>query len=88
MKARINDEGVGVCGANPPDTNQDQRPHFANDGDARKALAARAARCGCMLHEVSGTHNGAFLGGDWNYNKPAPCLRAVGALLLQIGGRQ
>ena len=88
MVPRTNDEGVGVCGANPPKTYQDQHVHFANDGAAGKALVARAARCRCMLHEVSGTHNGAFLGGHWNYSKPAPCTRAVGDMLRQIGGRQ
>lgn len=86
MKARINDEGVGVCGANPPDTNQDQRPHFANVGAARKALAttkARAALCGCTLHELSD----GYLVAKWNYSKAVPCLRAVGDMLRQIGGR-
>ena len=85
MKPRTNDEGAGVCGANPPNANQDQHSHFANDGDAGKALAtmkARAALCGCTLHELAD----GYLVGKWNYSKAVPCLRAVGDLLRQIGG--
>ena len=68
-----------------PNTNQ--QPHFAFDDDGGKALAtmhARAALCGCTLHELS---DGAYLVGKWNYSKAVPCLRAVGDLLRQIGGR-
>ena len=85
--SRPHDEGHRANDA-PQVQTQNQHLHFANDGAARKALVARAARCRCMLHEVSGTHNGAFLGGDWNYIKAAPCLRSVGDMLRQIGGRQ
>ena len=84
--SRPNDEGVGVCGANPPKTYQDQHVHFANDGDAGKALAtmkARAALCGCVLHELADG-----LVGRWNYSTAAPCLRSVGDMLRQIGGRR
>ncbi|WP_144290193.1 hypothetical protein [Ideonella sp. A 288] len=79
--------GGGDCGANPPKTYQESQPNFANDGDSGKALAtmkARAALCGCTLHELS---DGAFLVCRWNYSKAVPCLRAVGDLLRQIGGR-
>lgn len=82
-----NGKGASSTNADAPETHENQHLHFANDGAARKALAARAARCGCTLHEVADTHNGEFLGGHWNYSKPAPCLRSVGALLRQIGGR-
>ncbi len=86
MKPRTNDEGAGVCGANPPNANQDQHAYFANEDSAGKALAtmkARAALCGCALHELSD----GFLVAKWNYSKAVPCLRAVGDLLRQIGGR-
>lgn len=83
-----NGKGASTINADAPETHENQPLHFANDGAARKALAARAARCRCMLHEVSDTHNGAFLVGHWNCSRAAPCLRAVGALLRQIGGRQ
>ena len=56
------------------------------DGD-RKALAtmkARAALCGCTLIEMA---DGKFLVARWNYSKAVPCLRAVGDLLRQTGGR-
>lgn len=82
-----NDEGGGDCSATPPKTHQNQHVHFANDDDAGKALAtmkARAALAGCTLHELS---DGGYLVGRWNYSKAVPCLRAVGDLLRQIGGR-
>ncbi len=85
--SRPNDEGAGDCGAYPPKTNQNQNRHFANDDGGSKALStmkARAALCGCTLHELAG---GAYLVGKWNYSKAVPCLRAVGDLLRQIGGR-
>jgi hypothetical protein len=66
---------------------QTQQPHFANDDDAGKALAtmkARAALAGCTLHELA---DGGYLVGRWNYSRAVPCLRAVGDLLRQIGGR-
>jgi hypothetical protein len=82
-----NDKGVGDCGANPPKTHQNERPHFADTGDDRKALAtmkARAALCGCTLIEMA---DGEFLVARCNYSRAVPCLRAVGDLLRQIGGR-
>ena len=82
-----NDKGAGVRGTNPPETHENQHPDFANDGNASKAFAtmqARAAQCDCTLHELA---DGAFLVGRWNYSKAVPCLRAVGDLLRQIGGR-
>jgi hypothetical protein len=61
--------------------------HCANEGADRKALAtmkARAALCGCSLIEMA---DGEFLLARWNYSKAVPCLRAVGDLLRQMGGR-
>ena len=84
--SRPNDKGAGVCGTNPPKHLDNQHPHFANDDDASKALAtmkAKAALCGCTLIELSD----GYLVGRWNYSKAVPCLRAVGDLLRQIGGR-
>lgn len=81
-----NDEGHRANGA-PAIQAQNEHPYFANDGDAGKALAtmkARAARCGCSLHELA---DGGYLVGRWNYSKAVPCLRAVGDLLRQFGGR-
>ena len=83
--SRPNDEGHRAHGALENQT-QNQHPHFANDGDAGKALAtmkARAELCGCTLHELAD----GYLVGKWNYSKAVPCLRAVGDLLRQIGGR-
>lgn len=85
--SRPNDEGAGDCGSHPPKTNQNQHLHFANDDGASKALAtmkAKAALCGCALHELA---DGAYLVGKWDYSRAVPCLRAVGDLLRQIGGR-
>lgn len=82
-----NGKGAGVRGTNPPETQENQHDDFANDGNASKALStmqARAALCGCTLHELA---DGAFLVGRWNYSRAVPCLRAVGDLLRQIGGR-
>lgn len=82
-----NGKGAGVRGTNPPETHDNHHLYFANDGITSKALAtmqARAALCGCTLHELA---DGAFLVGRWNYSKALPCLRAVGDLLRQIGGR-
>jgi hypothetical protein len=82
-----NDEGHRANGA-PQVQAKDQHSHFANDDDAGKAFAAmqaRAALCGCTLHELAG---GTYLVGRWNCSKSVPCLRAVGYLLRQIGGRQ
>lgn len=87
MKPRTNDEGAGVCGANPPNANQDQDLHFANDDGDGKALAtmkARAALCGCTLIEMA---DGEFLVARWNFSRAVPCLRAVGDLLRQMGVR-
>ena len=78
-----NSRGAGVCGTNAPETYNNQHPHFANDDGASKALTtmkARAALCGCTLHELS---DGAFMVGS----RGVPCLRAVGDMLRQMGGR-
>ena len=85
--SRPNDEGAGDCGAHPPKTYQNQNLHCADDDGDGKALStmkARAALCGCTLHELSD----GYLVGRWNYSKAVPCLRAVGDLLRQIGARQ
>ena len=82
--SRPNDEGHRANGALENQA-QNQHLHFANDGDAGKALAtmkARAALCGCTLHELAD----GYLVDKWNYSKAVPCLRAVGDLLRQIGG--
>jgi hypothetical protein len=82
-----NDKGHRANGA-PKIHTQSQDLDCANDGGERKALAtmkARAARCGCSLHEMAG---GAFLVSRSDYSRAAPCLRSVGDLLRQIGGRQ
>jgi hypothetical protein len=81
-----NDKGQRANAAPEAQTNL-QNLHFANDGDDGKALAtmkARAALCGCTLIEMA---DGEFLVARWNYSKAVPCLRAVGDLLRQIGGR-
>lgn len=80
-----NGKGASSTNADAPEIHENQPLYFANVGAARKALAARAARCGCMLHEASDTHNGAFLGGHWDYSKPVPCMRSVGDMLRQLG---
>lgn len=84
---RPNDKGHRANGA--PETQvQTQHHDFAADDGASKALAtmkARAALCGCTLHEMA---DGTFLLGCWNYSKAVPCLRAVGNLLRQIGLQQ
>ena len=85
--SRPNDKGVSVRSANPPKTHINTQPDFASDDANGKALAtmkARAALCGCSLHEMA---DGGFLVGRWGYSKALPCLRAVGDLLRQIGGR-
>ena len=85
--SRPNDEGVGVCGTNAPKTHDKPRRDFActdGDGKALATMKARAALAGCTLHELS---DGAYLVGKWNYSKAVPCLRAVGNLLREIGGR-
>ena len=82
-----NGKGASSTNADAPETHDNQHRDFANDGDAGKALAtmkARAALCGCTLHELSD----GYLVAKWNYSKAVPCLRAVGALLRQIGGRE
>ena len=79
--SRPNDEGQR---ANAAPQTQTQNRHFANDDGDSKALStmkARAALCGCTLHELSD----GYLVGRWNYSKAVPCLRAVGDLLRQIG---
>ena len=84
---RANCEGVGSHEPNPPKTHNNTHTDFASDDAHGKALAtmtARAALCGCTLHEMA---DGAFLVARWNYSQAAPCLRAVGDMLRQIGGR-
>ena len=84
--SRPHDEGQRANAA-PQVQTQNNHPHFANDDGASKALAtmkARAALSGCTLIELA---DGAYLVGKWNYSKAVPCLRSVGNLLRQIGGR-
>ena len=85
--SRPHDEGQRANAA-PQVQTQNQPPHFANDGDAGKALAtmkARAEMCGCTLIEMA---DGEYLVSKWNYSRAVPCLRSVGNLLRQIGGRR
>ena len=86
VMGRPDDEGHRANGAPKVET-QNQRVHFANEGDDGKAQAtmkARAALAGCTLHELA---DGGYLVSRWNYSKAVPCLQAVGDLLRQIGGR-
>ena len=85
--SRPNGKGDGVTSTIAPKTHEIEHPDSASDNDRGKALAtmrARAALCGCTLHELA---DGAYLVGRWNYSKAVPCLRAVGDMLRQIGGR-
>ena len=85
--SRPNSEGCEPASCAPPQTHTYTRPDFASDeadGKAFATMQARAARCGCTLHELG---DGGFLVGRWGYGKAVPCLRAVGAMLRQIGGR-
>lgn len=80
-----NGKGASSTSADAPETHQNQHQDFANEGNASKALAAmraRAARCGCTLHELA---DGAYWVGGLNCSKAVPCLRAVGDFLRQIG---
>ena len=64
---------------------EDGRDCAATETD-RKALVtmqARAALCGCTLHELVG---GEYLISRWNLSKVVSDLRAVGNLLHRIGG--
>jgi hypothetical protein len=47
-------------------------------------LKAKAALAGCSLHELSG---GGFLLCRWGLSRELPDLRAVNALMEQIGAR-
>jgi len=61
--------------------------NFASDSANGKALStvtARASLCACTLHEMT---DSSFLVAKWNCSKAVPCLRAVGDLLRQIGGK-
>jgi hypothetical protein len=57
----------------------------ATDSECKQfsTIRARAALCGCTLHEPSG---GTYLLGCRGLSREVPCLRAVGDLLRQIGG--
>lgn len=80
-------KGIGVCGANPPKTHQNEPPDFAEATETGQALAvmkARAARCGCTLHQLA---DDTYLLTRWNCSRALPCLRAVGDFLRQMGGR-
>ena len=84
--SRPNDEGHRANGA-PQGQAQTNDQHFANyncDGKALATMKARAALCGCTLIEMADVE---FLVARWNHSKALPCLRAVGDLLRQMGGR-
>jgi hypothetical protein len=53
-------------------------------GQAFAAMKARAARCGCTLHQLA---DDTYLLTRWNCCRALPCLRAVGDFLRQMGGR-
>jgi len=83
---RPNDDGAGARNANPAKTLDNQRMDFDSDDGDSKAFAtmqARAAMAGCTLLELSD----GYLFSRWNYGKVVPCLRCVGDMLRQIGGR-
>ena len=82
-----NVKDVGITSANAPNTHYNEQRDFACEDGAGKAFAtmqAQAALAGCTLIELA---DGGFLVGRWNYNKASPCLRDVGDMLRQIGGR-
>lgn len=84
--SRPYDEGHRANGA-PPIQAQANNQDCANgdgDGKALATMKARAALCGCTLVEMA---DGEFLVARWNYSRALPCLRAVGDLLRQMGGR-
>ena len=83
--SRPNDEGHRANDA--PENHENQRVHFANEEDDRKALIAlqaKAALCDCRLHEFAG---GGYAVSRWRYCKTVPTLQAVADLLRRIGGR-
>ena len=85
--SRQNGEGVGSREPNPPKTHNNALVDFASydaHGKTLTTMPARAALCGCTLHEMA---DGALLVARWNYSQTAPCLRAVGDMLREIGGR-
>ena len=85
--SRTSCEGAGSREPNPPKTHINTHTDFASDdanGKALTTIKARAALCGCTLHEMA---DGTFLVARWNYSKALPCLRAVGDFLRLIGGR-
>lgn len=75
MQTQNDAPGAGM-GAPAPSAMVDERKTFAT-------MQARAARCGCTLHELAG---GGYLVAKWNYSRAVPCLRAVGDMLRQMGG--
>ena len=83
-----NDGAGSACDAPAPEKfDQQTGLNFASDighGKALATLKAQAALCGCRLVELA---DGSFLICKWNYSRAVPCLRAVGDVLRQIGGR-
>jgi len=75
MQTQNNAPEAGM-GAPAPSAMVEERKTFAT-------MAARAARCGCTLHELAG---GGYLVAKWNYSRAVPCLRAVGDMLRTMGG--
>ena len=81
-----NDEGVGARDANSPRAEHNQHRNYSIADGKGKVFAtkqAKAEQCGCSLHELAD----GYLVGHWQYSKAVPCLRAVGDMLRQIGGR-
>ncbi len=82
-----NSKGDGVTSAIAPKALEYEHCNFVRDDAHGKALCsmqARAALCGCTLHELS---DGGYLVGCWNCSRVVPYLRSAGELLRQIGGR-
>jgi hypothetical protein len=87
MTPTTTNKGGGVWGSTPPKTHQNEHLDFAEtteDGQALATMKARAARCGCTLHQLA---DDTYLLTRWNCSRALPCLRAVGDLLRAMGGR-
>lgn len=85
MTPRANEKGLAARDDQTPEDTTNT--HILADLDAgRKAyvtMQATAATAGCALYELS---TGKFLLTRWGLSRELPDLRAVGALLAQLGG--
>ena len=81
-----NDEGLGARDAEFPEADHNPHRNYSIDDGNGKAFAtmqAKAEQCGCTLHDLAD----GYLVGHWQYSRALPCLRTVGNMLRQIGGR-